>query len=310
MTKSNDGKRFLVVGATGNTGSLVAASLLSRGESVRCLVRSEEKGKALREAGAEIVVADLESPESLASAFEGIDTVFLLTTVSPMAAEHALNGIDAARSAGVSHVVRYTGALDVGDLKLESNEQHLRVDTALAASGLPFTIVRPQHFTQNLLMHAPTIASDSVIYLPFGAAQVGFVDVRDVADVVVQVMVSGDHLGETLTITGPKSISITEAAEAISNAIGKKVSYVDVPPEAASEGMLSAGMDRWLVDEFVSYFKAFSVGACDFVSDDFERLMGRKPRTVSDFARDHAALFGAETTQSNADAEAAQSSTV
>lgn len=240
-----------------------------------------------------MVIADLNNPESLAPAFEGIDSVFLVTSVCPQAAEQAINGVNAARSAGVGHLVRYTGALDTGDLEIYSNEQHIKADAALAVSEMPYTIVRPHHFMQNLLASTPTIASDSAIYMPFGEGRLGMADLRDVAEAVVKVLAGGDHLGETVTITGPKSISIADAAEAISDAIGKKVTYVDVPPEAARDGMLAAGMDRWLVDEYIAYFKAFSVGVGDFVTDDFERLMGRPPRTVTEFARDHAPVFGA-----------------
>ena len=308
MQSTSTKKQFLVVGATGNTGSLIAASLLSRGEITRCLVRSEEKGKALREAGAEVIVADLEKPESLAPAFEGIDSVLLITAMTPQAAEHATNGINAARHAGVSHVVRYSGALETSDFVLRSNELHQQVDAGLAASGLPFTIVRPHFFMQNLLASAPSIVSDSAIYMPFGEGRLGMVDLRDVAEAVEQIMVSGDRMGEMITITGPESVSIGDAAKAISAAVGKVVSYVDVPPKAAAEGMISSGMDQWAVDEYIAYFSAFSKGLGDFVSQDFEELMGRPPRSMAQFAQDHATAFGAERPETTVAAESTHSS--
>ena len=94
-----------------------------------------------------------------------------------------------------------------------------------------------------------------------------------------------------VTITGPESISMHEVAKSLSKAIGRTISYVDVPPQAVQEGMLAFGMGEWLVDEYLQYYEVFKNNQANFTSDDFENVMGRKPRSIDDFARDFVGVF-------------------
>ncbi len=294
MSESSTRKRFLITGATGNTGNLVANELLRRGESVRCLTRDAEKAAALADAGAEIVVGDLDHPETLGPAFTGIDSVYLVTATGPNTVAQAMNGINAARAAGVSYLVRYS-ILDIpGELNVRSSRFHKEVEAALPGSGLAYCILRSTNYMQNLLGYIPTIQSDSAIYVPWGEGRVGMVDVRDIAEAAVEVLTTRGNEGKTYSITGPKAINLHEAAAAISGAIGKQVNYVDVPPEAAKQGLKSMGLDAWTVDEYMSFFNAFKNNHATLVTDDFEKLTGHAPHTINDFARDFAAIFVGE----------------
>jgi uncharacterized protein YbjT (DUF2867 family) len=291
MASTSTGKKFLIIGATGNAGGLVTPALLERGESVRCLVRTEEKAQPLRDAGAEVVIGDLEDPGSLSAAFAGIDTVFSVIAVSPNIEQQGKNLVEAAVNAKVDHFVRYALIQNEHIGKLRSGKSQAVVDDMLRNSGLDYTIILPHSYMQNLMLAAATIQSDSAFYLPYGTGKVGLMDLRDVAEVAVEALTTDGHKGKSYTITGPESISMHEVAKSLSKAIGRTISYVDVPPQAVQEGMLAFGMGEWLVDEYLQYYEVFKNNQANFTSDDFENVMGRKPRSIDDFARDFVGVF-------------------
>lgn len=294
MSSNNTGKKFLVIGATGIAGGEVARGLLERGESVRALARDAAKAQPLKELGAEIVVGDLSEPKSLGAAFDAIDSVFLVTGIVENAAETGANAVNAARSAGTTHLVRYSAIGNSLDSPLALARDHAQTELDVINSGIPYTIVRTHTYMQNLMIAAPTVASEGIIYLPYRDGKVGMVDVRDVGIASVEVLVRGGELGKTYSITGPESIDIHGAAAAISDAVGKPVNYVDIPPEAAQQGMLDMGLGEWLVDQYLAYFEMFASGVADFTFNDFEELTGHEPRSIAEFARDHATVFSGE----------------
>lgn len=294
MSDQTSGKSFLIFGGTGLAGGLVAQGLLERGESVRCLVRDASKAAALKEAGAEIVVGDLDDPSSLAPAFEGIDSVFLVTAVSPNVLQQVRNGVQAAKDAGVSHFVRYTPGMATEDDRIPVAKAHALGEKEVAASGLPYTIVKSHNYMQGQLANAASIQSDGVIYSPLSDVRIGMMDLRDAAEASIEILVSGGHTGQSYFITGPAAITIDEVAAAVSKAIGRDVSHVGVPMEATREALLGMGIDPWVVDQYIGYFTEFRNGYGDVVTDDFTKVTGRQSRTIDDFARDFAGVFNPE----------------
>lgn len=291
MVTTNSKKRFLITGATGSTGSLVAEELLRRGEMVRCMTRDASRATSLADAGAEVVVADLDKPDTLPAAFDGVHSAYLVTATGPNTVTQAMNGIHAAKDAGVKYLVRYS-ILDIPEeANVRSSEFHKQVEAALPGAGFNFCILRSTNYMQGLLLAAPTIQSDSAIYMPWGEGRVGMIDVRDIAESVVEVLTGSDHVGKTYSVTGPKAITLHDAATAISKAIGKAVSYVDIPEEAMRQGLEEAGLDGWSVVEYMSFYSAFKNGYASLVTDDFENLTGHPPRTIDEFARDFANVF-------------------
>ena len=149
-------EKILVTGATGNVGSLIIPILTNLGADVRALTRDESKAQGLRDAGADIFVGDLEQPETLDAAFWGVDKVFLITPPNANQVVQAENGIHAAKRAGSPFVLRLSaGAINEmpGALPPISG-QHAEIDGLLKASGLPYNIIRPHFFMQNIMMAA------------------------------------------------------------------------------------------------------------------------------------------------------------
>ena len=291
---ANAGK-ILVTGATGNVGSMLIPSLTNLGAEVRALTRDESKAKGLRDAGVEVVVGDLEKPDTLDAAFRGVDKVLLITPPNPNQVIQTKNGIEAAKRNGSPFIVR----LSAGALKEEMpgalppiSGQHAETDPMLKASGLPYNIIRPHFFMQNTMMAAQSVASEGVVYMAFKDGKVGMIDVRDVADVAVKVLTEDGHEGKTYTLTGPASISFHDVAAALSKALGKQVNYVDVPVDAARQAMISMGLPEWIADAFGKYFEVFSEDYGDFTTPDVEKVTGHPARSYETFARDFAEVFG------------------
>ena len=286
-------EKILVTGATGNVAGVVIPSLIAMGAEVRALVRDESKANGLKGAGAEVVVGDLEKPETLDAAFSGVDKVLLITSPNPNQVIQAKNGIQAAKRNGSPLVVRLSaGAVkDVpGDLPRVS-AQHAEIDNELRASGVPYTILKPNFFIQNTLMAAQTVASDGVVYMAMKDGKIGMIDVRDVADVAVKVLTEDGHEGKEYTMTGPASISFQDVAAALAKALGKQVVYVDVPVEAARQGMVDMGLTEWFADAMGEYMTSFSEGYGDFSTSDVEKVTGNPARSYEAFARDFAEVF-------------------
>ncbi len=284
---------ILVTGATGNVGGAVISNLTAMGANVRALVRDESKTQGLRDAGVEVVMGDLLTPETLDAAFRGVHKVFLVTPVSANSGSMASNAIAAAKRAGSPHIVRLSAVAlnSAGDSPARVTRQHAEIDAELKASGLPYTILRPHNFMQNTLMAAQTVASEGAVYMPMKEGKFGIIDIRDIADVAAKVLTEPGHEGKTYGLTGPASISYHDIAAGLSKALGKEVKYVDVPLEAAREAMVGMGLPEWYADAYNEYNEAMSEGLGDFTTNDVEEITGHPARSYETFAREFAQAF-------------------
>ncbi len=283
--------KILVTGATGKVASLLIPHLTKLGADVRALVR-DEKAQGLKDAGVEIVAGDLDKPDTLDAAFRGVDKVFLITPPNPNQVIQAENGIEAAKRGGNPFLVRLSSGATrdtPGALPLIA-EQHAEIDESVMASGLPYNLLQPHFFMQNTMMAAQTVASDGAVYIPFEEGKVGMIDVRDIVDVAVKVLTEDGHEGRSYNLTGPASISFGDVAAALSKALGKQVNYVNVPLEAAREGMIGMGMSEWFADAMVGVFQTLRRYG-DFTTPDVEKVTGNAPRSYETFARDFVEVF-------------------
>jgi uncharacterized protein YbjT (DUF2867 family) len=286
--------KILVVGATGNVGSGVLGTLVGQRVDVRGLAHSEAGAEAVRAAGAEAAVGELTAPDSLRGAFEGVDSAFIVTRGMDNQVEMAGNAVEAAKSAGVGRIVRLSAFVPEPAQDTILGRQHQEIDQLVERSGVPYTILKPTFWMQNTMGAAQAVAADGVMYWPFGAGRTGMVDVRDIVDVASEVLTSEGHDGATYTLTGPASISMLDVATALTGALGKPVSYVDVPVSAAVESMVGMGMPQFMADTFGELFVNFAKNGADRSTADVERVTGHPARSIDQFARDFAAVFGGQ----------------
>jgi uncharacterized protein YbjT (DUF2867 family) len=242
----SDAGTTLLTGATGNTGSGVAGSLLESGHAVRALVRAPDKASALQEAGAELVVGDLDDPATLtAELLDGVRSVYFCTWNGPTALRHWTNFRELViRSGGEPHIVRLS-AFGTPESRIISELQKAEED--LKASGLPWTLLQPTFFMQNVMMTAPTVKEQGTIYWDWGVGRAGMVDVRDVVDSAVGALTTnaGAVAGRTFVLTGPRTIGFAEVADILSRVVGREIAYAPVPHEAAGEALLGMGLPEW-----------------------------------------------------------------
>jgi len=284
---ANAGK-VLVTGATGSTSSALIPVLRSAGVDVRAFVRDESKAQPLKDAGAEIVAGDLDKPETIEPAVEGVSKIYLLTWNGPTQAQQAENVLEAARRAGNPHIVRHSMW---GSENSRIIKQGYHVEDAVKSSGLPWTLLKPTFFMQNILMAAPTIASDGVIYFDVGEGRIGAIDVRDIVDVAAAVLTGSGHEGKSYILTGPEAISFHDMAATFSKVLGKEVKYVAVPHEAALQSMVGMGFPEWIARGYGELMEGFSQGFAEKPTDNVATLTGHPARSFEQFARDFARYF-------------------
>lgn len=287
-------KTILITGANGNVSSGILENLKQSGHVLRALVRNPEKGEALKKQGVDVRIGDLEKPWTLGPAFEGAHTVWLLTPPGPRAPEQSSNGLWAAKQAGAQYVVRMSAVGAAFNAPTINSRLHALSDAELAASGIPYTILKPHFFAQNFMMAAGGVAKEGALFMGLGEGKMGIIDARDISDFAAHVLTRPGHEGKTYTLTGPESISVHQLAAAIGTALGKPVKYVPVPVEATKQAMAQMGMDPWTINLLADYFNAYSSGWGDFVTDEFQRVTGKAPRTMAKFAQDFTGAFGAK----------------
>ncbi len=281
---------ILVTGATGNIGGEVVKQLLEAGAPVRVLARDPAKAAAKLGAAVAVVRGDLDAPETLAAAFAGVTKAFVLST-GPDLARLDGNAFDAAKAAGVAHVVSLSVLAAEIDPNLLLGRWHGESEKKLEASGLAWTILRPGAFASNVLAWIPSIKAQGVVYSPTGEGKNAPIDPRDIAAVAVKALTSPGHEGKAYTLTGPELLSAGEQVAKIGAAIGRPLRFVDAPPEAARAGMLKSGMPPLLVDALLELMAQVRAGQTALISPAVAEVLGRPARTFDAWLHDHAAAF-------------------
>ncbi|MDQ3970334.1 MAG: SDR family oxidoreductase [Thermoproteota archaeon] len=286
---------ILITGATGTVGSEVVKQLSSNMTdiNIKAAVHSIENAKKVQYDKVEVVQIDYNKPETLKEAFKDADKLFLLTHPSPKSAEHESNLVTEAKKAGIRHIVKQS--IMGADLQadVEAMRLHRQAEKIIEESGIPYSFLRPNEFMQGFInFQGPTIKSNNAFYLPAQDAKVSIVDVRDIAAVAVKALTDDNkHNNKTYLITGPETLSYYQAAEILSNATGKKISYVNVSDEEARAAMKETGMNDWLINTILELYNYFRKGYASEVSSAVEEVTGKKQITFAQFAKDYAEAF-------------------
>jgi uncharacterized protein YbjT (DUF2867 family) len=275
---------ILVIGGRSKIGSALIGELLERDQQVRALARPSEAAASFP-ASVEVVSGDLGDPGSLRDAMVGVARVFLLCGPTPDEVTLNRNAIDAAAAADVELLVRSSilGA-DSGSPAVFVSD-HGRCDEHLRAADVPFAIVRPNMFMQNVPENTiPSIDESGTFYTNAGEARVSMVDTRDVAAVAAVLLTEAGHQGAELDVTGPEALSYDDVAAKLSSSLGRAVSHVAVSDDAVGSALKGFGLVDWMVDGLVSLFADYrrsgTSGYASEVADTVERLTGPPPRSL------------------------------
>ncbi|HZC53987.1 MAG TPA: SDR family oxidoreductase, partial [Mycobacterium sp.] len=283
---------ILVIGGRSKIGSALLGELVGRGEQVRALVRAGEPGEPGERGGrvaaaAEIVTGDLADEASLVTAMAGTEKVFLLSSPHADAVNWHRNAIDAARRTEVQLLVRSSIIGADRDSPAEFVNAHTTCDRYLENSGLPFVIVRPNLFLQNIPESTiPSIDASGTFYADAGEARISMVDTRDVAAVAAAVLTEPGHNNAHYDVTGPQAVSYADVAAELTAALDRQITYTAAPDDAVRQALLGAGLNEWFADALIGLYQDYRRSGTDGyaaqVTDTVERITGRPARSLDD----------------------------
>ena len=277
-----------VTGAGGTVGSEVVRQLREANAAFRAAYFSKNKVDAAREKGIDAGLIDYNDPETLRSAFAGCDKLFLLGPNAPNQAELEINAVDAAKAAGVQHIVKLS-VMRADEEEYDFGRIHREVEKAIEASGLDWTFLRANSFMQNMVTYmSQTIKAQSVFYSAAEDARIGHVDVRDIAAVAVRALTEPGHEGKAYALNGPEAFTYDDLAEKLSHALGRKIEHINIPPADLKGAMLAEGTPEIFVDRLLDLERYYREGKAASDTSDIKQVTGHDPRTFEGYARETA----------------------
>jgi uncharacterized protein YbjT (DUF2867 family) len=294
---------ILVTGAAGTIGHAVCELLIGRGCKVRALVRKEDARSAeLAERGIEVVVGDLLDLHAMHRAIEGCDRVYLGMTVSAPYLEATINTAAVARHHKVSAFVNIS-QMTVSQMGINSTtdspqqKMHWLAEQALNWSGLPVVHVRPTSFLDTFFLRLSmrSIREHQQIRLPFGDGKTSPIASEDVARVMAAILEAPtEHIGKIYELTGPRSQDMNGVAEEFSRALGRPITYVNVPWEPWRNQLEASGMlDQHALAHLATMALLKQQNRYDRLTSDVEKITGAPPLSVYDFVLRHANAYTA-----------------
>lgn len=281
-------KHYLIVGASGSVGSQVARQLAQQGAQVHALSSKRERAGQV-EGNIRWVFADLKSGEGVAAAFEGVDRALIFSPPGYVPQNAIISPlIEEAKRRRLEKVVLMTAlganAVDTAPLRLAELE--------LEGSGLAYNIVRPNWFMQNFATYwLHGINTQDKILLPAGKAKGSFIDVRDIADVIVRLITTNDLDNRAFDLTGGESLDHDQVAAILSQVSGRSISYQEIPPAELKQALLGAGAPEDYADFLLMILGFFAQGYSAHTTSAVRELLGREPIAFARFANDYKAAW-------------------
>jgi uncharacterized protein YbjT (DUF2867 family) len=295
--------QILVTGAAGRVGGVgrtVTEMLLNQGNAVRAMVRNDdERAQALRDKGAEVVVGDLLDLDSMHRVIAGCRTMYFGMSVSDTYLAATVNAAAVAKHHGVKAFINMS-QMTLTQMSITEttaspqHKLHWLAEQALNWSGLPVVHVRPTVLLEGFfqIFTSDSVRESDQIRLPFGEGKTSPVAVEDVARVLAALLVDPQrHIGKVYHLTGPQSESMQFFAREYSAALGRTITYQDIPVESWRDMLLERGLPVHLVRHLTTMADLHRAGRYDRMSDDVLTLTGRDPLSVRDFVRKNARRF-------------------
>ena len=295
--------QILVTGAAGRVGGVgrtVTEMLLNQGNAVRAMVRNDdERAQALRDKGADVVVGDLLDLDSMHRVIAGCRTMYFGMSVSDTYLAATVNAAAVAKHHGVKAFINMS-QMTLAQMSITEttaspqHKLHWLAEQTLNWSGLPVVHVRPTVLLEGFfqIFTSDSVRESDQIRLPFGEGKTSPVAVEDVARVLAALLVDPQrHIGKVYHLTGPQSESMRFFAKEYSAALGRTITYQDIPVEPWRDMLLERGLPVHLVRHLTTMADLHRAGRYDRMSDDVLTLTGRDPLSVRDFVRRNARRF-------------------
>ncbi|MGW4490180.1 NmrA family NAD(P)-binding protein [Amycolatopsis sp. NPDC004368] len=291
----SDDRRFLVTGATGRTGGGVIRLLIERGHRVRALVhREDDRSRVLADAGAEVVIADLRDLEGVSAAVEGVTGAYFCYPLLPGPLEATVTFAQAATEAGVRSVVNMSQLPARREAASNAARQHWLAERLLDRTDLLTTHLRPTFFAELLAVSWSLRDGEGYLRLPFGDGRHAPIAAADQSRVIAAVLLDPEpHNRAIYRLHGPVEMDHRGIAEALARALSHPVHYEPISIEEFSASLVERGYDPHLVQHMSKVAVDYRNGVFAGTNDIVEKVGGRPPLSVEEFARDKRALFAA-----------------
>lgn len=289
---------ILVTGATGLSGKLVIKEFEKQGIPVRALIRDREKAKAMESyTQVSIYEGDMLQPETLHAALEGVEKVLMISSAAKEMVATQQSFTDAAKKAGVAHVIKYSGAdsgIGFNSQNFIAQKEHENAEDNLVHSGLQWTLLRPSQFMQMYLPGAPAgvnMQQDELV-LPIGQGKLSPVDIEDVAKVCVQLLTQDGHVNRIYEMTGPDALNMEEACEILTRVTGRKMRHNNLSFEAYESLLVSRGLPAKNMRILIEIARERSKCIESHIKLDTHKRFGIRPTNFAEFIYKNISAFG------------------
>lgn len=270
---------ILILGGAGKTGRRVATRLAALGIPFRLASRSGEPR------------LDWYDPSTWSGTVRGADTAYLAPPFDPAGQTAAGRFIAEATVHGLRRVVLLSGRGVGGpDREFEVYEAQLALEKEVQASGLDWTVLRPAWFMQNFSeewLRDDVLAGQ--LRLSAGDGAEAWIDTDDVGDVAFESLRNDRHVGRTHTLSGPRILTLAQVAAELTEATGRPVDYLPLPPDEHVAEMVGAGVPREEAEALRDLFAVIRNHRSEYVSEGVARILGREPRDFTHWAHATAA---------------------
>lgn len=295
MTGDDDDRLFLIAGASGKTGGAAARLLLERGYRVRALAhREDERSRALAEAGAEVVVADLLNLYEVTSALRGVSGAYFCYPIREGLTEATVNFAQAATEAGVRSVVNMSQISARREAGSDAARQHWLCERLLDRTGLLTTHLRPTFFAEWLTTWWELRDGEGYLRLPFGEGRHAPIAAADQGRVIAAVLADPEpHDHAVYTLHGPAELNHRDIARVMSATLGIPVHYEPISVPEFASAMARRGLPAHLIQHLSSVAVDYRGGVFAGTNDNVEKIGHRAPLSVERFVAQNMPAFAA-----------------
>jgi uncharacterized protein YbjT (DUF2867 family) len=279
---------ILVTGATGNVGGDVLRGLLELGEPLRAAVTDPSRATLKLPQSTNLVRFDFSDPSTFGPALEGVSRVFLMRP--PMMGDPKVFQpfLEALKSIHLEQIV----FLSLLGAQGNPVVPHRKLELAIEKLEIPHVFLRPSFFLQNLsTTHLQDILERNDLFVPAGNGRTSFIDARDIAAVAVRALTVPHIVNGGIDLTGPEALTYSEVAEIFSQVLGRQITYSDPAALRFGREMRRRGMKAAFVNIMILIYTTNRLGLAARVTNDVERILGRKPISVRGFVNDFKPIF-------------------
>jgi NAD(P)H dehydrogenase (quinone) len=284
-------RKVLITGATGDTGRAAVKEAIALGLDVRGMVHSKDaRSEALAKLGAEVVLGDFLEINTVRAAMEGTDAAYFVWPVAPGLIHAIVNFAQAAREAGVSTAINLSQRSANRFSTSNSCRDSFIAEQVLNWSGVPVIHLRPTYFLEWLLYpwQLPYMQK-GVLRMPVGKGRHSPIAADDQGRAIAALLNNPEpYIGKTIPISGPVEMDHEQMALELSEALGRKIVFQDLPIDEYCRSLEVMGVPPYVVQHLGGAMDDYQHGHMSGADNNVEKLTGRRSMTVGEFARAHA----------------------